>query len=172
MERSFQVYYFGYCTYLLESELRKYLPEARVVTKAKAKNHQIQFRAAGDRTDRGWCHLADRGEAFGKTAQGMVFEVDDKHLQDDFDDFDIIYLTVAGDDGGHYDCFTYVLSNPGKPMRPPRYYWERVPNGLAEQQFPVAYQAEVKQIFQDAAECPDFERPVPAGAPGRDASTR
>jgi hypothetical protein len=166
------VYYFGYCTYLLESELRKYLPEAREITKAKAVNHQVQFRAAGDREDRGWCHLADRGSAYGKTVQGIVFEVDDSHLEDHFDDFDIVYLTVAGDDGKWYDCFTYVLSKPGIRMRPPRYYWERVPNGLAEQQFPPEYQNEVQRTFDEAAECPDFDRPMPAGAPGRDASTR
>ena len=34
------MYYFGYCTYLLDSELRKYLPEAVTVTKATAPNHQ------------------------------------------------------------------------------------------------------------------------------------
>ncbi|MGC3955905.1 MAG: hypothetical protein QM804_16950 [Propionicimonas sp.] len=166
------MYYFGYCTYLLESELRKYLPEAVEITKAKAPNHQIQFRAAGERTDRGWCHLADRGRVYGKAAQGIVFEVDDARMQDDFDDFDIVFLTVRGDDGNAYDCFTYVLSQPGVRMRPPRFYWERVPNGLAEQNFPQDYQQEVQQIFDDAAECPDFDRPAPAVAPGRSADTR
>lgn len=166
------MYYFGYCTYLLDSELRKYLPEARPVTKAHAANHRIQFRAAGDRTDRGWCHLSDRGTARGGVARGMVFEVDDDRIKDEFDDFDIIYLTVAGDDGNYYDCFTYVLSNPGIAMRPPRYYWERVPAGFAEQKFPQAYLDEIQATFDEAAECPDFDRPMPAGAPGRDASTR
>ncbi|MFC4118760.1 gamma-glutamylcyclotransferase [Nonomuraea zeae] len=165
------MYYFGYCTYLLEAELRKYLPEAVAVTKAKAVNRQIQFRAAGERTDRGWCHLADTG-TYGKAAQGIVFEVDDAHLKDDFDDFDIVFLTVQGDDGKHYDCFTYVLSQPGIRMRPPRFYWERVPQGLAEQEFPADYRAEVQQTFDEAAECPDFDRPVPAGKPGRSADSR
>lgn len=166
------MYYFGYCTYLLESELRKYLPEAVVVTKAKALNHQIQFRAAGERTDRGWCHLADRGPVYGKSTQGIVFEVDDSRIHDDFDDFDIVYLTVHGDDGKPYDCFTYALSNPGIRMRPPRFYWARVPDGLSEQGFPTEYQQEVQQIFDEAAECPDFDRPAPAVAPGRSADTR
>ncbi|MFT4028640.1 MAG: hypothetical protein QM675_02090 [Protaetiibacter sp.] len=166
------MYYFGYCTYLLEAELRKYLPEAKAVTRATAANHQIQFRAAGAREDRGWCHLADRGPVYGKSAQGIVFEVDDTRNKDEFDDFDIVYLTVNGEDGKAYDCFTYVLSNPGIRMRPPRYYWERVPNGLAEQDFPAEYRAEVQAIFDEAAECPDYDRPMPAGAPGKDASTR
>ncbi|BBH68717.1 hypothetical protein ACTI_54020 [Actinoplanes sp. OR16] len=165
------MYYFGYCTYLLESELRKYLPEAKKVTHATAPNHQVQFRAAGERTDRGWCHLADRS-TYGKAAQGIVFEVDESHLEDHFDDFDIVFLTVRGDDGQAYDCFTYVLSQPGIRMRPPRFYWERVPQGLAEQQFPAAYQAEVQRTFDEAAECPDFDRPMPAGAPGRSADSR
>ena len=165
------MYYFGYCTYLLDSELRKYLPEAVAVTKASAPNHQIQFRAAGDRTDRGWCHLADVG-TLGKTAQGIVFEVNDDRVNDDFDDFDIVFLTVRGDDGNAYDAFTYVLPNPGVPMRPPRFYWERVPFGLEEQEFPKSYRDEVQAIFDSAAECPDFGRPAPAGAPGRSADTR
>ena len=165
------MYYFGYCTYLLDSELRKYLPEAVAVTKASAPNHQIQFRAAGDRTDRGWCHLADVG-TLGKTARGIVFEVGDDRVNDDFDDFDIVFLTVRGDDGETYDAFTYVLSQPGRPMRPPRFYWERVPFGLEEQEFPKSYRDEVQAIFDSAAECPDFGRPAPAGAPGRSADTR
>lgn len=165
------MYYLGYCTYLLESELRKYLPEAVALTKATAPNHQIQFRTAGQREDRGWCHLADVG-TLGKTARGIVFEVNDDRVHDAFDDFDIVYLTVRGDDGKAYDCFTYVLSRPGKRMRPPRYYWERVPNGLVEQEFPVSYRDQVQQVFDEAAECPDFERPMPVGAPGRSAATR
>ncbi|WP_328469282.1 hypothetical protein OHA21_01410 [Actinoplanes sp. NBC_00393] len=165
------MYYFGYCTYLLEDELRKYLPEASPVTKAVAPNHQVQFRASGKRTDRGWCHLADRG-TYGKAAQGIVFQVDDARLKDEFDDFDIVFLTVRGDDGQAYDCFTYVLSQPGIRMRPPRFYWERVPNGLAEQNFPADYRAEVQRTFDEAAECPDFDRPMPAGKPGRSADSR
>lgn len=38
------MYYFAYCTWLSDAELRKYVPEARYVTKAKAHNWQIQFR--------------------------------------------------------------------------------------------------------------------------------
>lgn len=166
------MYYFGYCTYLLESEVRKYMPEARAVTKATARNHQIQFRAAGDRTDRGWCHLADRGAVYGKSAQGIVFECDDSRMKDEFEDFDTIFLTVHGDDGVAYDCFTLVLSEPGIRMRPPRFYWERIPGGLAEQNFPADYQAEVQRIFDEAAECPDFDRPMPSAQPGRSAASR
>lgn len=166
------MYYFGYCTYLLDVERKKYLPEARTITKASVANHEIQFRSAGDREDRGWCHLADRGSAFGKTARGMVYEVNDDRVNDDFDDFDIVFLTVRGDDGNVYDCFTYVLQQPGKRMRPPRYYWERVPAGFEEQHFEREYIDSILETFENAAECPDFERPMPAAVPGRSAATR
>jgi hypothetical protein len=166
------MYYFGYCTYLEEAELRKYLPEARMVTKAVAKNWKIEFRAAGDRCDRGWCHLSNKKTALGKEAQGIVFEVDDGHVNDDFDDFDIVFITVHGADGKAYDCFTYILTQPGIPMRPPNFYWRRIPAGLKEQNFPHEYQAFVQSVYDEAAECPDADRPMPAAKPGRDASTR
>ena len=166
------MYYFGYCTWLEDAELRKYVPEARFVTKAKAHNHKVEFRAAGERRDRGWCHLADRGDVFGSEAQGAVFEVGDGRIHDDFDDFDIVYLTVHGDDGLAYDCFTYVLSTPGMPMRPPNYYWNHVPKGLVDMDFPVEYRNRVQKIYEAAAECPDADRLPPAAKPGRNAATR
>ena len=166
------MYYFGYCTYLLDGERAKYLPEARTITKGSVANHQIQFRAASGREDRGWCHPANRGSALGKVAKGMVYEVNDERVNDHFDDFAIVFLTVKGDDGNYYDCFTYVLDDPGKPMRPPRYYWERVPAGFEEQEFPREYIQTIWDTFNSAAECPDFERPMPAGAPGKSAESR
>ncbi|MBI2756541.1 MAG: gamma-glutamylcyclotransferase [Chloroflexi bacterium] len=166
------MYYFGYCTWLSDAELRKYIPEARFVTKATAKNHRVEFRAAGDRRDRGWCHLANKDRALGQETQGIVFDVDDAHLQDTFEDFDIVYLTVHGADGRAYDCFTYVLSHPGTPMRPPNFYWRHVPHGLEEQDFPAVYRARVLATYNEAAECPDADRPAPSAKPSREASTR
>mgnify|MGYP000881573506 CR=1 FL=1 len=166
------MYYFGYCTWLEDAELRKYVPEAKFVTKAIARNYRIEFRAADVRVDRGWCHLANKGDAFGIETQGIVFEVDDSRVKDDFDDFDIVYLTVHGADGVAYDCFTYVLTDPGTPMRPPNYYWQHVPDGLVEQGFPQEYRDFVQATYEAAAECPDADRPAPAAKPGKDASTR
>ncbi|MFT4306986.1 MAG: hypothetical protein QM604_08860 [Microbacterium sp.] len=102
----------------------------------------------------------------GKVAHGIVYEVDDARVNDDFDDFDIIFLTVKGEGGNYYDCFTYVLWQPGKPMRPPRYFWERVPAGFEEQGFPKEYIDTIWATFNECAECPDFERPMPAVTPG------
>lgn len=166
------MYYFGYCTWLEDAERNKYVPDSIFVTKATARNHKVEFRAAGERRDRGWCHLSNKGKALGIDAQGIVYAVDDSHLKEDYEDFDIIYLTVHGEDGVAYDCFTYVLSNPGTPMRPPNFYWEHIPRGLEQQNFSAAYRASIQSTYDEAAECPDPDRLAPAGKPGKDASTR
>jgi drug/metabolite transporter (DMT)-like permease len=170
--RGVDMYYFGYCTWLDPAELAKYFPEARLVTRAVARNWKVEFRAAGDRRDRGWCHLNNIGAAFGSDTLGLVFEVEDARLKDDFDDFDIVYLTVHGDDGNAYDCFTYVLSDPGVPMRPPNYYWSHVPRGLRAMDFPARYIEHVEQTYADALACPDADRPAPSANPGKAADTR
>jgi len=166
------MYYFGYCTWLSSPELRKYMPEAQSVTQAEARNHKVEFRAASGRSDRGWCHLSNGQDAFGSSVIGLVLECDDRRATEEFDDFDIIYLTVHGVDGIAYDCFTYVLTEPGEPMRPPNYYWQHIPDGMREQGFPPEYIQEVTAIYQAATECPDAARPAPSGQPGRDAATR
>jgi hypothetical protein len=166
------VYYFGYCTWLDEPELRRYQPEAKLVTRAVARNHKVEFRAAGSRTDRGWCHLSNVGDAYGAETVGLVYECDDARLQDDFDDFEIIYLTVMGDDGKFYDCFTYVLSQPGALMRPPKFYWNHIPVGMRKWTFPDSYINQVESTYGNAAECPDADRPPPSAIPGRAAATR
>ncbi len=166
------MYYFAYCTWLEDAELRRYVPEARLVTPAVAKNHRVEFRAAGDRRDRGWCHLSNIGRAYGQETQGMVFEVDDSHLHDDFEDFDIIYITVHGADGVAYDCYTYGLSRPGIPMRPPNFYWRHIPAGLAEHGFPAEYRALIQATYEEAAPCPDADRSAPSATPGKAANTR
>lgn len=165
------MYYFGYCTFLPQDELDKYYPEAKRITKATAANREIEFRTASGREDRGWCHLADV-HTYGKHARGEVFEVNEDRIDVDFDDFDIIFLTVKGDDGNYYDCFSYKLHDPGKRMRPPRYYWERIPRGFAERGFEQEYQDHLQRVFENSAECPDFDRPMPVGGPGKGADSR
>jgi hypothetical protein len=168
-----RMYYFGYCTWLDEAELAKYFPGAQFVVKSTARNWKVEFRAAGDRRDRGWCHLMNVAPAAtGADTLGLVYEVDEARLKDEFEDFDIIFLTVHGDDGNAYDCFTYVLSEPGVPMRPPKYYWNHVPQGLRAWKFPASYTASVEQTYEDALPCPDADRPAPSASPGKSAATR
>lgn len=166
------MYYFGYCTWLDEPELRRYQPEAALVTQAVARNHKVEFRAAADRTDRGWCHLTNVGDAYGVNTVGLVYECDDTRLKDDFEDFDIVFLTVAGDDGNYYDCFTYILSSPGVPMRPPKFYWNHVPVGMRRWKFAPTYIEQVEKTYDEAAECPDADRQPPSATPGKSAATR
>ncbi|MFT4029290.1 MAG: gamma-glutamylcyclotransferase family protein [Protaetiibacter sp.] len=152
------MYYFAYGTLLLEEELRRALPEAARVTHASAVNHETQFRSVRGRSDRGWSHLADVG-TFGKVARGEVLEVADERLGEQAPDYDLVFLTVLGDDGAHYDCFSYAMSDPGIRQRPPRYYWELVINGFKEQGFSAADLERLERMFDESAECPDFDRP-------------
>lgn len=155
-----------------EPELRKYAPNATFVTKAKAVNHKVEFRAANGRKDRGWCHLSDVGDARGEVAYGLVYSFTETESVADFDDFERFFLTVRGDDGNVYDCFSYRLIQPGVAMRPPDYYWKHIPDGAAAWKLPVEYQAKLRKTYEDALPCPDANRPAPKGKPGVSAQTR
>lgn len=166
------MYYFAYCTWLNEPELRRYFPEARFVTKGRAANHRLEFHAAGTRNDRGWCHLNSNASAWGNQCLGVVFEHDERHFEEDYDDFERFAVTVHGDDGRSYDCWTYRMTNPGIAMRPPNFYWEHIPTGLRNFGFPQAYIDSVLATYEAAAACPRADRPNPSAIPGRSAETR
>ncbi|MEZ0168065.1 gamma-glutamylcyclotransferase family protein [Microvirga sp. TS319] len=166
------MYYFGYCTWLDDPELRRFMPQAELVTKGYATNHKLRFHAAADRTDRGWCHLSDTPDAYGNRALGVVFKHDPKHFEEDYDDFERCLLTIYGDDGKMYDCWTYRLITPGIAMRPPNFYWEHIPAGLKQWDFPEEYIQEVLKTYEEAAECPRADRPNPSAIPGKSAASR
>jgi hypothetical protein len=166
------MFYFVYCTYLDEPELRRYAPTAHFVTKAKVVNHKVEFRAVKGRNDRGWCHLSDVGDALGEVVYGLVYTFSEAESMADFDDFERCFLTVLGDDGKVYDCFTYRLIEPGDAMRPPDYYWQHIPKGAAEWNLPPEYQAKLRKTYDEALPCPHANRPKPAGKPGKSAETR
>jgi hypothetical protein len=166
------MFYFIYCTWLDKEELAKYSPTAVFVTKAVAMNHQIQFRAAGERRDRGWCHLSNSADARGEVTYGMVYRLPEQDSIVDYDDFERCFLTVRGDDGNVYDCFTYRLIRPGVPMRPPKYYWQHIPDGAREWGLPADYIAKIEKIYDSALPCPDEDRPAPSAPPGKSAESR
>jgi hypothetical protein len=164
--------YFGYCTFLDEPELRIYLPNAQFITKARVANHKIGFHAAGDRTDRGWCHLENGPSAQGFDTLGLVYEVSEDEAYTPYDDFEVCFMTVHGDDGNTYDCWSYRQTAPGVPMRPPNFYWQHIPTGLDAWEFPPEYIAEVMAIYEAAAECPNADRPAPTQPPSADPASR
>lgn len=166
------LHYFAYCTWLNPPELARYMPRGEVVCKAAAHNHRLQFHAAAERTDRGWCHLSGLADNKGRNALGLVITDPDNQFQHDYDDFERFFLTVHGDDGKTYDCWTYRMTHPGKPMRPPNYYWEHIPAGLKHWKFPAAYIAEVLSTYESAAPCPRADRPNPSAVPGKGADSR
>ena len=165
-------YYFVYATWYHEPELRKYLPNAKFVTKATAKNAQLAFVTAGARRDRGWATFDNSRKAWGKDILGLVYEVPDGEGWTDYDDCQIFGVTVYGDNGETYDCWTYRQHTPGIPMRPPKYYFEPTPIGLKAWSFPQQYIDEVMAAYEAATPCPDADRPRPTGAPGASAASR
>ena len=91
------MYYFGYCTWLDDAELRRFMPNAKQITQAVAPNHRLTFHAADDRTDRGWCHFNNKcADAWGTMCRGVVFEHENIHFKDDYDDFERCTVTVIG----------------------------------------------------------------------------
>jgi hypothetical protein len=132
----------------------------------------LQFHAAGDRTDRGWCHFNSSADAWGNKCLGLVYEHPEKHFDEDYDDFERCSVTVHGDDGKFYDCWTYRMTRPGIPMRPPDFYWQHIPDGLHEKGFPHEYIDRVVATYNAAAPCPRADRPNPSAVPGKTADTR
>jgi hypothetical protein len=166
------MYYFAYCTWLNDPELRRYFPEARQVTQAVARNHRLEFHAAAGRSDRGWCHFNSSAAAWGHDCLGVVFEHPEHHFEEDYDDFERCAVTVHGDDGKAYDCWTYRMTNPGVAMRPPNFYWEHIPAGMKNHGFPQAYVDQVLAMYEACAPCPRADRPNPSAIPGKSAGTR
>lgn len=167
------MHYFAYCTWLDDKELRRFMPEARAITKGEATNHRLMFHAAGTRTDRGWCHLSSAvPSAWGHRCFGVVFEHEPAHFDEDYDDFERCSVTVLGEDGVTYHCWTYRLISPGIAMRPPDFYWMHIPEGLRQWGFPEGYVRTVISTYDAAAECPRADRPNPSAKPGKSADTR
>lgn len=166
-------YYFGWCTWMYSGELHRYWPDAKIVRKGHVNNWSVQWKDAGGRGDRGWCHLDNLQRSWGKRTLGIIVEIPEFIYGEEFDDFDVIALTVIGDDGRPYDCWTYTLAHPGNDMKAPWYYWDNCVAGLNEHQLPYAYIREYLQTYEAAPDGPRMNRPNPhPGRPGKSANER
>jgi hypothetical protein len=144
------VLYFGYCTFLNRAELERYLPGSEVVAQAYAANHKLEFRGSVTRDDRGWCHLEGGPSGHGHRTYGIVVRHPSEQFATDHPGFERVFLTVYGTDGETYDCWTYVMSEPGDHVRPPDDYWADVPLGLEQWDFPPEYVHTVMETYRSA----------------------
>jgi len=160
--------YFGYGTYLDDDEAKNYVPGARVVTTGVAKNRKFELRAFEGRTDRGYCHITDTIDALGSEVRGIIFEHDPKYFCE-YPGFERFFLTVYGDDGRMYECWSLRMTDPGVAMRPPDYYWKHIYDGLSKSGFPDDYVKSIYETYEAALPCPDPGRPEPAPAAPIDA---
>lgn len=145
------MFYFAYCTWLTEAEMHRFMPEGKIIAKGYVPNSLISFCTAGDDRERGWCHLDMTPDSWEQKTYGTVVEHDIEHYVD-YPDFKRIPVTVYADDGKTYDCWTYVMENPGIAMKPPKAYWANVENGLKDMGFPEDYNSKVKNIYDKSAE--------------------
>jgi hypothetical protein len=145
-----------------EPELRRFAPNAVFVTKAKAINHKVEFRAVKGRNDRGYCHISNAKNARGEVVYGLVYALTEAESVAEFDDFEQCFLTVRGDDGNVYDCFTQRMVEPGVAMRPPDYYVQHVIKGARAWDFPLEYQAKLQKTLDESSPCSlSSNRPAP-----------
>lgn len=166
-------YYFCWCTWMFSDELHRYWPEAEIVCKGYLANHKVLWMDASGRGDRGWCHLDNGTQSWGNTVEGTIAKVPMKYYGEPFDDFCTPAFTVRGEDGNYYDCWSYTLSDPGKPMKAPYFYWDNCVAGLNEFQFPYEYIKKYLETYENAPDGPRMDRPNPnPGRPGKSASER
>ncbi|MCT9934455.1 hypothetical protein N5079_30045 [Planotetraspora sp. A-T 1434] len=157
-------YYFAYCTWLDPRLLKARAPSARVVTLGRAHNRRVEFRRSADSEgSKGWCHLSDTGDAWGRVAYGAIIEMGLPHDARVFAANGARFLSVYGDDGAVYDCWTYCLNNPGEPMKVPDYEWDHILTGIEAWTLPRSYGDELRATYDAAEACPDPGRanPVP-----------
>jgi hypothetical protein len=143
--------YFAYCTYM-DPDLvgQKIRGGCDFVTKGTAVGHTLQFRTAGAR-DRGWCHISNGPDGEGQVCLGIIYETNDRSRGSGFDHYERIFLTVHGEDGKTYDCYTSRLVAPGAPMALPDSEWEHVSAGMKRWGFPETYVSYVERLQREAA---------------------
>ena len=110
--------YFGYGTYLDDEESLFYLPGAKKIVTAVAKNRAFEFHAHEGNRDRGYCHISDKAGANNSDVYGIIFKHDPKYFVD-YEGFERCFLTVYGADGKTYECWTLRMTKPGMAVRPP-----------------------------------------------------
>ena len=144
--------YFGYGTFLDDDELYYYLPNAEKVTTARAMNRKfVLYSFAGD-DFRGYCHITDKLDAMGEITHGIIARHDPKYFVD-YPGFERCFLTVYGDDGKMYDCWTLRMNSLGSAVRPPDYYWNHILKGLKEYNFSEAYTQKIIDMYEKALPC-------------------
>lgn len=148
------MYYFGYCTFLNPKEAGRFFPNGKTVAKGYVANSNFSFRTVGERRERGWCHMDMTAAAWGGKTLGCVIEHDESKFVD-YPDFLRVAVTVHGEDGNIYDCWTWILDDPGIPMKPPKNYWEHVDIGLDNYEFPADYKQAIYDMYNASADCPE-----------------
>jgi hypothetical protein len=146
--------YFGYCTYLDVSEMRKSFPTAKKVGVGRLHGYRLGFASYGSLHGQGGCTLE---EAPGHEVLGLMFEVDleelgamDESAGVDKGWYDRIEITALNEHGDELPATTYVISNPTGPFCPSSTYAKPILLGARALQLPGDYVRELEQIIMSA----------------------
>lgn len=83
---------------------------------------------------------------------GLVVKHDPK-LFVDYPDFERCFLTVYGEDGKQYDCWTLRMTNPTDYIRPTKDYWALIDNGMVNNKLPEDYIQSIRETFESSIPC-------------------
>jgi hypothetical protein len=143
--------YFGYCTRVSQECARRFVPSAKAVTIGTARGHAVAFRAAGESTSRGYCHLYSGRDAMGSEALGVIYEHPDEDPELKFPNYETYWLTVVDSTGKEFQCYTRRLVAPTVPVRLPAGDWSDFLTGMKAWKFPESYINGIVALHETAA---------------------
>ncbi|NYB72727.1 gamma-glutamylcyclotransferase [Sedimentibacter hydroxybenzoicus DSM 7310] len=152
-------YLYIYCEWLDSSLVKKWIPDAKLVTTAVCPDHKVSFVSYKDDKGEefeGGCCLTD---AQGETLYGVVWEVSeeallslDKLVKINEGKYTREYRAVKGNDGVAYATVSHSIKNPTGISLPSKEYLSHMVEGAKEFNFPAEYVEKLEALGQKEAE--------------------
>lgn len=146
-------YLFIYCEWLDSQLVKKWVPDAELVTTGTCADHKVRFVSYRDdngETFEGGCCLSD---APGEILHGVVWKVSeeavlkvDKLTSISTGRYVREYRVVKGADGKVYSTVSHSIKNPVGDSKPSREYIDHMIAGAKEFKFPEEYIAKLEAL--------------------------
>ncbi len=146
-------YLYIYCEWLDSSLVKKWIPDAKLVTVAELPDHKVSFVTykddAGEKFEGGCCLTAAPGE----TLYGVVWEITeeallsvDKLVKIGEGKYTREYRAVKGHDGKSYATVSHSIKNPTGISTPSEEYLAHMVGGAKEFKFPAEYVEKLEEL--------------------------
>lgn len=152
-------YLYIYCEWLDSSLVKKWIPDARLVTTALCPDHKVSFVSYEDDNGEkfeGGCCLTD---APGEDLYGVVWQVSeeallslDKLVKVNEGKYTREYRAVKGSNGVAYATVSHSIKNPAGVSLPSEAYLSHMVNGAKEFDFPAEYIEKLEKLGHKAEE--------------------